>query len=209
MSVSKHISAEERGGVLVLNQAYQPIKTTPLTRALLKLSLGKPVEPDGFIGDESPYTVEEWSRNEDGSIKMLHRPNGQAVPKPSVVRMKVWESKIPFRKNVNSRKGIYERDGYTCQYCAKKFKIDELTLDHIFPKSKGGDNDPTNLVTACKSCNGRKADRTPEEARMPLINPIVIYKVRGKTYHFCNYIENRPEWRPYLFLEDSLTGTDG
>lgn len=198
MSVKKHIKAEEKGGVLMLNAAYQPMDNTPLTRALLKLSL-----------DPSPFTVEEYSRNEDGSIKYLHRPNGEAVAQPSVIRMKGWNSKIPYRKNTSLRQFVYQRDKFTCQYCAQKFGVKELTLDHIDPKSKGGANEATNLVAACKSCNNRKANRTPEEARMPLLNPLTLYKVSGHRIQLCQYVESRPEWKPYLFLEDAMTGTDG
>lgn len=192
MSVKKHIKAEEKGGVLVLNMAYQPIGTTPLSRALLKLSL-----------EDSPYTVEEWSEG------MIHRPNGVVQRKPSVVRMKAWEKKIPFRKQKSTRSMIYQRDNFTCQYCAQKFGVKDLTLDHIFPKGKGGDNDSTNLVTACKPCNNRKACRTPEEARMPLINPLTVYRVGTHLIQFCQYVDNRPEWRKYLFLDEIGTGTNG
>lgn len=200
MSVKKHIKAQEKGGVLVLNQAYQPVGTTPLSRALLKLNL-----------DPSPFTVEEYSRNPDGSIKFVTTAGGEKQGKPSVVRMKEWESKIPFRKSTSLRTFVYQRDKFTCQYCAQQFGVKELTLDHIFPKSKGGDNEATNLVTACKTCNGRKADRTPEEARMPLINPLTIYRVSGHRIQLCQYAEGRPEWRAYLFLDDDIsqTGTNG
>ena len=198
MSVKKHIKAEEKGGVLVLNQAYQPIGVTPLTRALLKLSL-----------EDSPYTIEEYSRNADGSVKVVRRPNGVVQDKPSVVRMKSWESRIPFRKQKSTRSFVYQRDRFICQYCAQKFSASDLTLDHIFPKAKGGDNDSTNLVTACKPCNNRKACRTPEEARMPLINPLAVYRVGAHLIQFVQYIDHRPEWRKYLFLDEAATGTNG
>ncbi len=183
MSVKKKIAAEEHGGVLVLNQAYQPIGTTPLTRALLKINL-----------EDSPYYVEAWSETP------INRPNGETQRKPSVVRMKRWEKKIPFRKTKSTRKFVFQRDRFTCQYCAQQFKESELTLDHIFPRSRGGDNDSTNLVTACKACNNRKADRDPTEARMPLINPLTVYRIGSHLIQFCQYIDRRPEWRPYLYM---------
>jgi hypothetical protein len=61
---------------------------------------------------------------------------------------------------VKHRKDVYKRDKYTCVYCGA---IKDLSLDHVLPLSKGGSNDPMNLVTACVSCNSRKKDRTPEE----------------------------------------------
>ena len=63
------------------------------------------------------------------------------------------------------RDEVYERDNYTCRYCGSK---ENLTLDHVIPQSKGGEDSIDNLVTACKSCNSRKKDRTPEEAGMTL-----------------------------------------
>ncbi len=62
---------------------------------------------------------------------------------------------------------IWQRDDFTCQYCGAR---DDLSIDHIFPESKGGKLIDSNLVTACKTCNSRKNNRTPEEANMKLLN---------------------------------------
>jgi hypothetical protein len=59
-------------------------------------------------------------------------------------------------------------DRYTCAYCAQRFRFDRLDMEHIVPSSKGGEDSWMNLVTACKACNNRKADRTPEAAGMKL-----------------------------------------
>lgn len=61
------------------------------------------------------------------------------------------------------------RDRMTCAYCAEKFKMTELTIEHIIPRARGGLNCWTNVVSACRFCNARKACRTPEEAGMPLV----------------------------------------
>ena len=63
---------------------------------------------------------------------------------------------------------IYVRDKFTCQYCGKR-RADELTLDHITPRAQDGHSTPENLVAACVACNNRKGNRTPEQARMPLL----------------------------------------
>ena len=68
-----------------------------------------------------------------------------------------------------SKELLFGRDRYTCAYCGHTFKEKDLTMEHITPKSKGGKDSWMNLVAACRSCNGRKEDRTPEEARMPLL----------------------------------------
>tara|TARA_B100000886_G_C20391172_1_gene478335 strand:+ start:922 stop:1425 length:504 start_codon:yes stop_codon:yes gene_type:complete len=70
------------------------------------------------------------------------------------------------------RKNIIWRDQNQCQYCAKYFTSDKLTIDHVLPRSRGGKNKWNNLVAACKKCNQRKGNKTPEEAGMPLLrNP--------------------------------------
>jgi hypothetical protein len=68
-----------------------------------------------------------------------------------------------------TNKSLFIRDRNICGYCATHFNKSELTRDHVVPKSKGGEDSWMNLVTACKSCNHQKADRTPKEAGMPLV----------------------------------------
>lgn len=84
-----------------------------------------------------------------------------------------------------SKKNIHKRDNYQCAYCNNHFKYSELTLDHIIPLCKNGDNRSwLNLISACNSCNGKKGGRTPEEAHMPL--------------HFKPYV---PKWSPKQVLD--------
>jgi len=68
-----------------------------------------------------------------------------------------------FRKKV-----LYRRDGWRCQYCGEKLSWNNITIDHVLPSSRGGQTSWLNCVTACKHCNKRKANRTPEEAGMVL-----------------------------------------
>lgn len=64
---------------------------------------------------------------------------------------------------------IFRRDRHLCAYCGQKFRESELTKDHIYPVSRGGEDTFTNLISSCKVCNGRKDNKTPEEAGMPLL----------------------------------------
>jgi hypothetical protein len=64
---------------------------------------------------------------------------------------------------------LFRRDRFTCAYCAQVFKESDLQCEHIVPESRGGRATWMNLVTACGHCNGKKADRSPEEAGMPLV----------------------------------------
>ena len=87
---------------------------------------------------------------------------------PSVVVLHSYIRKFPFRLSCN-RKNVFWRDNFQCQYCGKTFKFDELTMDHVVPKSKGGTKTWENIVTSCSECNSKKRNRTPKEAQMPLI----------------------------------------
>lgn len=74
------------------------------------------------------------------------------------------------RESIYADRGIlYGRDRYMCAYCGNIFEGKSLTIDHVQPKSKGGKNTWTNCVSACKTCNVRKGNRTPEQAKMPLL----------------------------------------
>ena len=87
---------------------------------------------------------------------------------PSVIVLHNYIRRFPFRLSCN-RRNVFWRDSNQCQYCAKVFKFDDLTMDHVNPKSRGGDKSWENIVTSCKGCNSKKRDRTPKEAQMPLI----------------------------------------
>lgn len=68
-----------------------------------------------------------------------------------------------------SREMLFARDRQICAYCGMRGRIGDLTAEHVMPQSRGGRNTWTNLVTACKPCNMRKGNRTPEQAKMPLL----------------------------------------
>jgi hypothetical protein len=73
------------------------------------------------------------------------------------------------REPLLSRATLFVRDKHMCGYCGELFKDQDLTKDHVVPQSRGGANFWTNVVTACRACNQKKDDRTPEEAHMPLL----------------------------------------
>jgi 5-methylcytosine-specific restriction endonuclease McrA len=97
-----------------------------------------------------------------------------AIVVPSVIRLTGRALVVGRRRGMLARKRtVHERDKWTCAYCGLRARTslerDDMTVDHIVPRSRGGsNNDFGNLVTACRPCNGRKADRTPEEAGMRL-----------------------------------------
>lgn len=91
-----------------------------------------------------------------------------ALPPIMAIRGEVFASRA-YRPLACERARLFRRDRHMCAYCANTFRESELTADHVIPESRGGRWAWINLVTACSSCNGLKSNRTPEEARMPLI----------------------------------------
>lgn len=130
--------------VLVLNADYTPINTTTLTRGFVLVHKGK---AEILKGGEKPIAT---------SIGNFIRP--------LIIRLLHYVSFRPVKSRI-SRHKIYKRDNHECVYCGSK---KNLTVDHILPKSKGGDNTWTNLITCCSNCNRQKGDKTPEEAGMKL-----------------------------------------
>jgi 5-methylcytosine-specific restriction endonuclease McrA len=171
------------GRVLLLNQTYEPLGTVSVARAVTMVY-------------KNTVTVEEW----DGQ-RVLHTPR-EEYRVPSVIRRRTFIN-VRRRRQASGMKRlrIYMRDKFRCQYCGDKKNASELTLDHIFPRSRGGDNSPVNIVTACLVCNNRKGSRTPEEARMPLLTTQSALRVKLERVVLCHYAEARAEWRKYLFLE--------
>ena len=134
---------------LLLTQGYEPIKIISWQRAIVLLTLSK-VE-----------VVEEY----DAEVRAtrIH------VRVPAVVRLRK-----AFRRHAKpvkfSRVNIYARDKHRCQYCGKRCKIDQLTYDHVLPRSRGGRTSWENIVSCCYTCNAHKANRTPAEAKMKLLS---------------------------------------
>lgn len=118
-----------------------------------------------------------------------------AFPWPSVIRLNDFV-KVPYKKIILTRKNILKRDGHKCAYCGRGDLT--LTLDHVVPRSRGGDDSWENLVAACLPCNNKKGNRTPEEANM------ILRRKPYKPNHimFLTNSVNRLDevWKPYLFL---------
>jgi 5-methylcytosine-specific restriction endonuclease McrA len=116
-------------------------------------------------------------------------------PWPSIIRLSHYIN-IPYKKVVLTRKNILRRDAFKCGYCGRGDL--PLTIDHVIPRAKGGNDSWENLICACTVCNNRKGDKTPHEANMILLNRpfkpshiLFIKNVVGK-------IDDT--WKPYLYL---------
>lgn len=139
--------------VLILNGDYQPLSKYPLS-----LNTVKKVMKSLLKGRIS--VIKEY----DDTIAIHNRRI--RLPKIVVLKKYINVNHIPKF----SRKNVYLRDNYTCQYCGKHFNADELTFDHVHPKCLGGRTTWDNIVTACRECNSKKGGKTLEESHMKLLH---------------------------------------
>jgi 5-methylcytosine-specific restriction endonuclease McrA len=149
----------------VLNRNWQPVHVATVARALVLLwnESARVVDP----GDYQTYTWEDWSKLRPAEGERSIRAVRFRLRVPEVITLTDYD-RLPAATVSFSRRNIFKRDHYTCQYCAKQPGMEELTLDHVIPRAQGGESRWNNCVLACLECNKRKADRTPEQAKMRL-----------------------------------------
>lgn len=158
--------------VLVLDKSWQPVEFTTVFDALMKVYK----EKMRILGHD--YTLHTWESWVDTwsdaeklakSTEVIHSVNF-SIAAPEVVVLTDYTC-TKFRKRAKlSRKNIFLRDKYVCQYCGKTFKPKHLNVDHIIPRAQGGETRWTNLALSCITCNQTKGNRTPEQAGMRLLN---------------------------------------
>ena len=137
-----------------------------------------------------PLNFTNWRR----AVVLLMKNKAQALGK-RVIRL-VNYIKLPYEKlsqNKPSRTMIYKRDGHKCQYCGS---TKNLTIDHIIPRSRGGEDTWENLVVACSSCNTKKGNTLLEQTNMKLARkPKAPYNKMQFALNHCNI----PEWQDYSY----------
>ena len=162
--------------VLVLNANYAPMTVCTAKRAISLHFLDK-------IDILSNY--EEKINSPSLSLEL-----------PSVIKIRTYIKNHNMAVEI-SRKNIIARDNYKCQYCGKQSM--SLTVDHVLPKFRNGQDTWENLVAACKNCNQIKGEKTPEEAKMPLLKKP---KRPNRIHYFQRLVKDKQaDWRPYLFME--------
>jgi 5-methylcytosine-specific restriction endonuclease McrA len=162
--------------VLVLNKGWNAIGVVSLERAIVMLfstyrnNKGEE-KPKAEIVDPTrafqTFDWETWSEMRPKEGEDYIRASNITFRVPEVILLSRYD-KMPQHKIHFSRRTIYKRDANTCQYCGCQPGTEELTIDHVMPRSRGGKTTWENCVLACVGCNSRKADRTPEEAKMVL-----------------------------------------
>ena len=168
---------------LLLNSSFEPLKVVSWKKAVIMVLL------------EKVEVVEEYDHVVRG-VRL-------SLTLPAVIRLNRFVKKRTTIFNF-SRKNLYVRDGGRCQYCGTAFDPKELTYDHVFPRSRGGQTEWTNVATCCTTCNLKKGGRTPEEAGMSLIRkpkapiwiPLLTVSLGLK--------ETPDPWKNYLYLNLEL-----
>jgi 5-methylcytosine-specific restriction endonuclease McrA len=129
--------------------------------------------------------------------RRLRSAGGFSMPLPSVIRMLYFVRRKPKRVALTKR-NVLLRDDFKCGYCGMRGERATMTVDHIVPRATGGKSTWLNLVSASARCNGRKRDRTPAEAKMPLLRK--PYEPRYIPFLTVRRHTEREEWAKYIGL---------
>ena len=168
---------------LVLNRNWQAVNVATVARAIIMLwnQTAKAVDPH----DYQLYDWSAWSKLAPEDRDVYIQAVSKRIRVPEIVTLTEFD-RVPSATVTFSRRNVFKRDGFACQYCGKQPGADELTIDHVVPRAHGGESSWTNCVLACLDCNRRKADRTPKQAGLRLRND-----------------PKRPAWKP-VYLEQSV-----
>jgi len=136
--------------VLVLNATHEPLNVVSVRRAIVLL-----------LKDKAEILE---------ATEQRIRSAGLTIPVPLVIRL-VYYVRVPYRLNVPlSRRTVLLRDNYTCQYCGAQPPREELTIDHIVPRVRGGETSWENVVCACRDCNLKKGAKSLQQTNMKLLS---------------------------------------
>ena len=162
------------GQVLVLNASYEPLNITTWRRAMVMMLKGK-----------AESLELDFSREIRSGTHL-----------PTVIRLRQYVH-VPFRQLPLTRRNVFHRDNQSYQYCGTR--TDQLSIDHVLPKSRGGKDTWENVTTACLGCNVRKGNRTPQEAGMPL-KRIPRRPLSSLSFEACRQINSgrHSEWAKYV-----------
>jgi 5-methylcytosine-specific restriction endonuclease McrA len=169
--------------VLVLNRLWQAVHVCSARRAFALLCQGHAQVVHTEDGSFSTHDFQSWCdiSQRQPDVHMVQTVS-MKIRLPTVIVLMLFD-RMPRKEVKFTRHNIFERDRNTCQYCGRTCDRRDLNLDHVFPRDRGGQMSWENIVCSCISCNTRKGNRTPIEARMHLIRK-----------------PERPKWRPFAHL---------
>jgi 5-methylcytosine-specific restriction endonuclease McrA len=189
----------------VLNRSYVAVRVVSVRRAFVMLFRDAAEVIHVEDGAYANYDFQSWcelSQLWTREIAACHshadwvRAVNFSILAPRIIRLLLFDQ-VPRQSVRLNRRTLFARDGNRCQYCGDSYPNSQLSLDHVTPRSRGGDTCWENVVTCCLTCNSRKGDRTPQEAGMslrirptrPKHNPMLKIKLGNPRYHI---------WRPFL-----------
>ena len=193
--------------VLVLNRFYMAVHVVSVRRAfaLLCRDLAEVVHLEE--GTFANYNFESWreiselrANYKDPQEDWIRSVNFE-IQVPRVIRLLMYD-RVPKQSVRFNRRNVFARDGNRCQYCGKRFSTSELSLDHVVPRSRGGETSWINIVCSCVKCNVKKGGRTPQEAHMALVkapvkpkrSPLLSLKLGNPKYQSWKTFLDNAYW---------------
>lgn len=188
---------------LILNSQYKPYNILDWKDAVTKMFSGSIevlVQYDEVIGRIDRQTLSTFPKLKRALRQVIGSDVESLeikVPAVAVIRRKLsnYKTGVKFSKT-----NVYTRDNFCCQYCGAKLPQTKLNYDHVIPRSQGGQTVWDNIVASCYTCNGKKANKTPDEANMPLLSvptrPMVLPIAAG-IFHY-DRAKAPDEWMPFL-----------
>ena len=163
---------------LVLNKSWIPINTTTVRHALVLVVKGaaRLIQPETY----EVHDFSSWCSLDPFPDKDVIRTPALCLMLPEVIVLTEY-NRLPGQRVPFSRRNLHRRDGNSCQYCGRNVRADDITVDHVIPKSKGGKNTWENCVIACRRCNSRKGSKGLKESGLYLLRE-----------------PKQPEWSPCL-----------
>lgn len=186
---SRELSAQ----VLVVNRNLQAVHITTARRAfvLMFTDVARALDLAWVAHD-----FESWAALSPGGDGPTVGTSRGPILIPRVLQLVAYD-RMPRTTIRLTRRNIFLRDGYTCQYCARRGTPRDLNLDHVMPRSRGGPMTWENVVCSCRVCNLKKGGRTPPEANMRLLRRPV--RPRWSPVLALAFSPGRPaEWEPFL-----------
>ena len=158
--------------VLVLNKSWVAFDIWSLEHAITKLfntdTKGTPRAKIVNVEDFTLYEWEDWAKLQPKEGEKAIKTSTDGFKVPEIIVLTNYNKHPKPRMNF-SRKALYKLYKYQCQYCGDRFSSEILTIDHVLPRSQGGKTSWENCVLSCVDCNSKKANRTPEQAKMKML----------------------------------------
>ena len=183
--------------VLALNRMYMAVHVVSVRRAFCLLCKGNAEVVNLEGGSYAAYDFDTWRevselRADMGEVTETEdwiRSVAFSIQVPRIIRLLHYD-RVPRNAVKFTRRNVFLRDEYSCQYCGRRYNLGNLSLDHVVPRTQGGQSNWLNIVTACLNCNVQKGGRTPEQARMKLLrppfkparNPVLSHQLNSEKY---------------------------